>query len=276
MAEDKIFDQKTTEKNTDHIKQIKMGMIKEELQAAEDISLPFFIEKYEADDRVGVQKLVEIARIRLQKYEEEVVRIHEMGKYERMYPDAAYICGVDEVGRGPLAGPIMAGAVILPKDCEILYINDSKQLSAAKREELYDIIMREAIATGIGSVSPQVIDEKGITYANFEAMRLAIKDLGVTPDILLNDAVIIPEIDIPQVKIIKGDAKSISIGAASIIAKVTRDRLMAEYDKEYPGYGFAKHAGYGTKAHRAAIRELGVTPIHRRSYLKKKFADLLQ
>lgn len=251
-------------------KQMKIGQIREELKAAEDSSLPFFIEAYESDERAGVQKLVETAKIRLQEYEAEKIRIHQMREYERMYPDAAYICGVDEVGRGPLAGPIMAGAVILPKDCEILYINDSKKLSVKKREELYDIIMREAIATGIGSVAPEVIDEKGITFANHEAMRLAIKDLGVTPDILLNDAVIIPEVDIPQVKIIKGDAKSISIGAASIIAKVTRDRLMAEYDKVYPGYDFAKHAGYGTKAHMEAIRSLGPSPIHRMTYLKNE------
>ena len=245
----------------------KIGMIKEELQAAEDTSLPFFIETYEKDLRAGVQKLVEQARKRLQKLEDEKQRIYALQEYERKYPDAAFICGIDEVGRGPLAGPVVAGAVILPKNCEILYINDSKKLSAAKREELYDVIMDQAIAVGIGQASSQRIEEINILQATYEAMREAIKNLGVTPDILLNDAVTIPQVDIMQVPIIKGDAKSISIGAASIIAKVTRDRMMVDYDKEYPGYGFADNKGYGSAAHIAALKELGATPIHRRSFI---------
>ena len=245
----------------------KIGMIKEELQAAEDTSLPFFIETYEKDLRAGVQKLVEQARKRVQKLEDEKQRIYALQEYERKYPDAAFICGIDEVGRGPLAGPVVAGAVILPKNCEILYINDSKKLSAAKREELYDVIMDQAIAVGIGQASSQRIDEINILQATYEAMREAIKNLGVTPDILLNDAVTIPQVDIMQVPIIKGDAKSISIGAASIIAKVTRDRMMVDYDKEYPGYGFADNKGYGSAAHIAALKELGATPIHRRSFI---------
>ena len=245
----------------------KIGMIKEELQAAEDTSLPFFIETYEKDLRAGVQKLVEQARKRLQKLEDEKQRIYALQEYERKYPDTAFICGIDEVGRGPLAGPVVAGAVILPKNCEILYINDSKKLSAAKREELYDVIMDQAIAVGIGQASSQRIDEINILQATYEAMREAIKNLGVTPDILLNDAVTIPQVDIMQVPIIKGDAKSISIGAASIIAKVTRDRMMVDYDKEYPGYGFADNKGYGSAAHIAALKELGATPIHRRSFI---------
>lgn len=245
----------------------KIGMLKEELQAAEDTSLPFFIETYEKDLRAGVQKLVEQARKRLQKLEDEKQRIYALQEYERKYPDAAFICGIDEVGRGPLAGPVVAGAVILPKNCEILYINDSKKLSAAKREELYDVIMDQAIAVGIGQASSQRIDEINILQATYEAMREAIKNLGVTPDILLNDAVTIPQVDIMQVPIIKGDAKSISIGAASIIAKVTRDRMMVDYDKEYPGYGFADNKGYGSAAHIAALKELGATPIHRRSFI---------
>ena len=245
----------------------KIGMIKEELQAAEDTSLPFFIETYEKDLRAGVQKLVEQARKRLQKLEDEKKRIYALQEYESKYPDAAFICGIDEVGRGPLAGPVVAGAVILPKNCEILYINDSKKLSAAKREELYDVIMDQAIAVGIGQASSQRIDEINILQATYEAMREAIKNLGVTPDILLNDAVTIPQVDIMQVPIIKGDAKSISIGAASIIAKVTRDRMMVDYDKEYPGYGFADNKGYGSAAHIAALKELGATPIHRRSFI---------
>lgn len=246
----------------------KIGRIKEELQAAEDTSLPFFIEEYEPDTRAGVQKLVEQAKKRLQKLEAEKKRIYALQEYERKYPDAALICGIDEVGRGPLAGPVVAGAVILPKNCEILYINDSKKLSAAKREELYDVLMEQAVAVGLGQASPQRIDEINILQATYEAMREAIKNLGVTPDILLNDAVTIPQVDIPQVPIIKGDAKSISIGAASIVAKVTRDRMMVDYDREYPGYAFAENKGYGSAAHIEALKKLGATPIHRQSFIR--------
>lgn len=242
--------------------------IREELQAAEDSSLPFFIKMYEADARAGVQKLVGQAKKRLQNLEAEKERIYALQEYERRYPQAAFICGIDEVGRGPLAGPVVAGAVILPKDCEILYINDSKKLSAAKREELYDVIMDQAIAVGLGQASPQRIDEINILQATYEAMRQAINNLGVMPDILLNDAVTIPQVSIPQVPIVKGDAKSISIGAASIIAKVTRDRMMVAYDSEYPGYAFAENKGYGSAAHIAALGRLGATPIHRQSFIK--------
>lgn len=242
--------------------------IREELQAAGDSSLPFFIKMYEADARAGVQKLVGQAKKRLQNLEAEKERIYALQEYERRYPQAALICGIDEVGRGPLAGPVVAGAVILPKDCEILYINDSKKLSAAKREELYDVIMDQAIAVGLGQASPQRIDEINILQATYEAMRQAINNLGVMPDILLNDAVTIPQVSIPQVPIIKGDAKSISIGAASIIAKVTRDRMMVAYDSEYPGYAFAENKGYGSAAHIAALGRLGATPIHRQSFIK--------
>lgn len=195
-------------------------------------------------------------------------RIYSISEYERKYADCEFICGIDEVGRGPLAGPVVAGAVILPKDCDILYINDSKKLSEKKREELYDIIMEKAVAVGIGFNSPERIDEINILQATYEAMREAIDKLEVKPDILLNDAVVIPGVDIRQIPIIKGDAKSISIGAASIVAKVTRDRLMVEYDEVFPGYGFASNKGYGSAAHIAALKELGPTPIHRRSFIK--------
>ena len=194
----------------------------------------------------------------------EVKKDTIMGKAYKDYP---YICGIDEVGRGPLAGPVVAGAVILPKDDMILYLNDSKKLSEKKREMLYDEIMNRAVATGIGMASPARIDEINILQATYEAMRMAIDNLKVRPDILLNDAVTIPQVDILQVPIIKGDAKSISIAAASIIAKVTRDRLMVEYDKVLPGYDFASNKGYGTKAHIAGLKELGPTPIHRRSFI---------
>lgn len=209
----------------------------------------------------------ERARKREEKLKAEMARIDALKEYERKYEREGYVCGIDEVGRGPLAGPVVACACILPKDCNILYINDSKKLSKKKREELYDIIMKEAVAVGIGYNSPERIDEINILQATFEAMREAISKLSVTPDILLNDAVTIPGVNIKQVPIIKGDAKSISIGAASIVAKVTRDRLMEDYDKLFPEYGFASNMGYGTAVHIKAIKEIGPCPIHRRSFI---------
>ena len=202
------------------------------------------------------------------KLEKELLRIESLMVFEHEYEGYGLIAGIDEVGRGPLAGPVMAGAVILPKDHPILYLNDSKKLTEKKREELYEVIMKEAVAVGIGMASEQRIDEINILNATYEAMREAIGKLAPQPDILLNDAVKIPGISIRQVPIIKGDAKSVSIAAASIVAKVTRDRLMAEYEKIYPGYGFAKNKGYGTAEHIAAIKEMGPCPIHRRSFIK--------
>lgn len=203
-----------------------------------------------------------------EKLEKELARLKAMSVYEEQYASCSYICGIDEVGRGPLAGPVVAGAVILPKDHTILYLNDSKKLSEKKRELLYDEIMEHAVATGIGMVGPARIDEINILQATYEAMRMAIENLQVKPDILLNDAVAIPEVEILQVPIIKGDAKSISIAAASIIAKVTRDRLMKEYDQVIPGYDFAGNKGYGTKAHLEGLRRLGPSPIHRRTFIR--------
>ncbi|MFR5584058.1 MAG: ribonuclease HII [[Clostridium] scindens] len=203
-----------------------------------------------------------------ERLEKERARTEAMSVYEEEYGACQYICGIDEVGRGPLAGPVVAGAVILPKDNPILYLNDSKKLSEKKREALYEEIMERAVATGIGIVGPARIDEINILQATYEAMRMAISNLKVQPDILLNDAVTIPQVAIPQVPIIKGDAKSVSIAAASIIAKVTRDRLMVEYDQVLPGYDFASNKGYGTKAHIAGIRELGPSPIHRATFIK--------
>ena len=210
----------------------------------------------------------ERARRQAEKLEKELARLETMKEFEREYDYCQYICGIDEVGRGPLAGPVVAGAVILPKDETILYLNDSKKLSEKKREALYEEIMEKAVATGLGMVGPGRIDEINILQATYEAMRQAIGNLKFRPDLLLNDAVTIPEVDIPQVPIIKGDAKSISIAAASIIAKVTRDRLMVEYDKLMPGYDFASNKGYGTKAHMEALKKLGPTLIHRRSFIK--------
>ena len=246
----------------------KIGTIKEEFKNTRKDALGEFVRAYEADERSGVVKLVEQAKKCIEKLELEKQRIYNLGAYEREYASFGYVCGIDEVGRGPLAGPVVAGAVILPKDCQILYINDSKQLTAAKREELYDVIMEQAVSVGIGMVGPGRIDEINILQATYEAMREAISKLHVKPDILLNDAVTIPGVDVRQVPIVKGDAKSISIGAASIVAKVTRDRLMEEYDKIFPEYGFASNKGYGSAEHIKALKEYGPTPIHRASFIK--------
>ncbi len=218
--------------------------------------------------RTGVGVLVAKARKKIQEYEKEIARTEKMKEFEKKYSSFSYICGIDEVGRGPLAGPVVAGAVILKKDCDILYLNDSKQLSEKKREELYDVIMEKAVSTGLGLVSPERIDEINILNATYEAMRQAIGELKQAPDLLLNDAVTIPQVTIKQVPIIKGDAKSISIAAASIIAKVTRDRLMVQYDTVYPEYGFASNKGYGAQAHLEALRKFGPTPIHRKTFIK--------
>ena len=205
---------------------------------------------------------------RQEKLKSERERLESMKAYEYQYGDHGLLCGIDEVGRGPLAGPVVAGAVILPKDCEILYLNDSKKLSEKKRELLYDEIMEKAVAVGLGTVGPDRIDEINILQATYEAMRMAISNLKVRPDLLLNDAVSIPKVDIPQVPIIKGDVKSVSIAAASIIAKVTRDRMMVEYENLYPGYGFASNKGYGAAKHIAALKEIGPCAIHRKTFLK--------
>ena len=202
------------------------------------------------------------------KLEKERARIETMKVYEKEYESHGWVCGIDEVGRGPLCGPVVASAVILPKDCQILYLNDSKKLSEKKREELYDVIMEEAIAVGLGMATPERIDEINILQATYEAMRQAIAGLKVKPAVLLNDAVTIPEVEIPQIPIIKGDAKSVSIAAASIIAKVTRDRMMVEYDRMYPGYDLASNKGYGTKVHMEALRTMGPCEIHRRTFIK--------
>lgn len=205
---------------------------------------------------------------RLEKLRLEEERIEALREFEKQYDCCEFICGIDEVGRGPLAGPVVAGAVVLPKGCRILYVNDSKKLSEKKREMLYDVIYKEAVSVGIGIVSPQRIDEINILQATYEAMREAINKLTVVPDILLNDAVTIPGVSIRQHPIIKGDAKSLTIGCASIVAKVTRDRMMDEYALLYPDYAFESNKGYGTAAHIAALKEIGPCPIHRNTFIK--------
>ena len=208
-----------------------------------------------------------------QKLEAEIERIQGMLVYEREYGPYGILCGIDEVGRGPLAGPVVAGAVILPKDCQILYLNDSKKLTARRRELLYDEIMEKAVSVGIGVVSQEVIDDINILQATYEAMRQAVGKLSVCPDILLNDAVTIPGLPQKQVPIIKGDAKSLSIAAASVVAKVTRDRMMETLDTKYPEYGFASNKGYGSKAHMDALREYGPCPIHRRTFIRNIYRE---
>ena len=201
------------------------------------------------------------------KYLKEVERTEGLKVYERQYESLGFVCGIDEVGRGPLAGPVVAGAVILPKDCKILYLNDSKKLSEKKREELFEVIKEGAVSYGIGVVGPEVIEEINILNATYEAMRRAVAALKVVPDVLLNDAVTIPGLPMKQVPIIKGDAKSVSIAAASIMAKVTRDRMMVEYAEQYPEYDFASNKGYGTAKHMEALHKYGLTPIHRKSFI---------
>lgn len=245
-----------------------IGAIKKKFELAEPKQYERLFEEYKDDTRNGVISLIAKYQRELDKLKQEQARTWRLQEYERKYSDYAYICGIDEAGRGPLAGPVVAGAVILPKNCDILYINDSKQLSAKKRDELYAVIMERAVAVGVGIADCRRIDEINILNATYEAMRQAIEKLSVKPDILLNDAVHIPQVDIVQVPIIKGDAKSISIGAASIIAKVTRDRMMEEYDRLYPQYGFAGHKGYGSKEHIEAIKAYGPCPIHRKTFIK--------
>lgn len=206
-----------------------------------------------------------------EKLEIELERLRAMKEYEYSFLSKGnvVIAGVDEAGRGPLAGPVVAAAAILNVDDDFIYLNDSKKVTPKRRDILYDDIMNRTIY-GIGIVSAEEIDEINILQATYKAMRMAIDKLSKRPEVLLNDAVIIPGIDesIHQEKIIKGDAKSVSIAAASILAKVTRDGYMEELGEKYPEYGFEKHKGYGTKAHIEAIKKHGITPEHRKTFLK--------
>lgn len=242
--------------------------VKREFEEAKEGSLPFLYEKYGSDKRSGVQKILAKFRKREELLAKERARLEKMWCYERKYIGYAHICGIDEAGRGPLAGPVVAGAVILPAGCEILYLDDSKKLTPKRREELYDEIMGKAVAVGVGQVSHERIDKINILQATYEAMRSAVQSLKTAPELLLNDAVWIPGITIRQVPIIKGDAKSVSIAAASIIAKVTRDRIMREYEEKYPGYGFAENKGYGSASHIAAIKKYGPCAIHRKTFIR--------
>ena len=244
-----------------------ISMIKEEFKNLTPEQITAQIALYQEDERKGVQNFLLSQQKKVDKYYQEIERIENLCQYEKEYSQYDFICGIDEVGRGPLAGPVVAAAVILDVNCPILYVNDSKKLSEKKREELYDEIMEKAVSVGVGIASPETIDEINILQADYVAMREAVSQLTPKPEVFLNDAVTIPGIEGRQVPIIKGDAKSLSIAAASIIAKVTRDRMMREYDKLFPEYDFAKNKGYGTAEHVAALKTFGPTPIHRRSFI---------
>lgn len=246
----------------------KINDIREELKNTDICCIDDFIQAYQEDIRIGVQKLVVSAIKKRAAYEKELDRTETMKIYENSYSSYKYIAGIDEVGRGPLAGPVVTAAVILPEDCDLLYINDSKKVSSKMREVLYDQIMAQAIAVGIGIEGVDVIDDINILQATYSAMRKAIDALKIKPDLILVDAVTIPAITIEQVAIIKGDEKSITIAAASIIAKVTRDRMMVDYDQIFPDYHFASNKGYGAQSHIDAIKAIGPCPIHRRSFIK--------
>lgn len=241
--------------------------IKKELEQVPLEELSACMAQFESDERKGVKTLLASCQKKLDREAAEQLRLDTMLEFERANSSYCHICGIDEAGRGPLAGPVVAGAVILPKECKIRYLNDSKKLSASRREELFDEIREKAVASAVGIVSPARIDEINILQATYEAMRQAISKLTTSPDLLLNDAVIIPQVEIPQIPIIKGDARSMSIAAASILAKVTRDRLMVEYDKIMPEYGFAGHKGYGSAAHIEVLKKLGPSPIHRKTFI---------
>lgn len=236
--------------------------------------LPNFLEKIRFDSRIGVQKLVEKYERKYKQYQQELTRVKKLNEYENYYYKKGlnYIAGIDEAGRGPLAGPVVAAAVILPKESTILGINDSKKLSPTQREELFNIIKEQALAIGIGIINPEIIDKINILQSTFQGMKQAIEQLKIIPDQLLIDGSNpLPNVSIPQDKIIKGDGKSISIAAASIIAKVTRDRVMDTFHYLYPQYGFIRHKGYGTKEHLEAIKKYGLCPIHRKSFTNHLF-----
>lgn len=241
--------------------------IKERMQALPIEQWNQELPALEKDSRQGVQQFAASCRKKLDRLAREEARVQQMQTFEMELAQGTMFAGIDEAGRGPLAGPVVAAAVIMPENCRLLYVNDSKKLSAAKREELFEQIMDMAVSVGIGMASPGRIDEINILQATYEAMREAVSQLEPAPGLLLNDAVVIPGLSAVQKAIIKGDAKCYSIAAASIIAKVTRDRIMEQYDSLYPEYGFAGHKGYGSAAHISALKKYGPCPIHRHSFI---------
>lgn len=247
-----------------------VNQIKQHLSSVDLDKIPEAIKIYLEDERISVKKLIEQYQKKYIKYQNELQRIKEISKYEtELYQKGkTFIAGIDEVGRGPLAGPVMTCAVILPKDCNVLGINDSKKLSSSQRENICTQLKQVAIDISISKVEADEIDKINILQSVYKSMKQSVNNLNTKPDIVLVDAVSIPNINVEQLSIVKGDAKSISIAAASIIAKVTRDKLMDEYSKKYPEYGFERNKGYGTKEHIDAIKEYGLCPIHRRTFVK--------
>ena len=240
--------------------------IKASLEDVTDLADPRWAD-FEADSRSGVQKAILQRKKAIEAEAAEDERLETMLRYEREAYNQGFqvLAGIDEVGRGPLAGPVVAAAVILPKGCKIKHLNDSKKIPKSKHEAIYHEVMEQAVAVGIGIKDAKIIDQVNIYEATKLAMLEALGKLNPVPQYLLIDAMKL-DTPIPQQSIIKGDANSLSIAAASIVAKVTRDRLMADYDQTYPGYGFAKNAGYGTAEHLEGLEKQGITPIHRKTF----------
>ena len=257
------------EKKAAHPKRKTVAQIKQELLECGEEQRKDLLAFYSEDERKGVVQLLKSMKKQEAFIKAEKLRLQEMRIFEENYSkEYIAICGIDEAGRGPLAGPVVAGACILPAQAEIFHLNDSKKLGKTRRELLFREIQEKALDYGVGIVSPGKIDEINILQATYEAMRLAVGQMDLMPDLLLVDAVTIPDINVKQVGIVKGDEKSVSIAAASILAKVTRDQLMVKYDQAYPEYGFASNKGYGSAAHIAALKKNGPCPIHRRSFIK--------
>jgi len=240
--------------------------IQQRLELVTDLADPFLAEAAN-DQRSGVQKAIEKRKRAIQAELDEELRLEQMLRYEKELYKTGFraIAGIDEVGRGPLAGPVVAAAVILPPGCKIKGLNDSKKIPKKKHQEIYQAVLDKALAVGIGLMNSEIIDQVNIYEATKLAMKEALSKLSIKPDYLLIDAMKL-DIDIPQESIIKGDANSLSIAAASIVAKVTRDKLMTDYDKKFPGYDFSQNAGYGTMRHLQGLERNGVTPIHRKTF----------
>lgn len=250
-----------------NVAELSIKEIREAIEKMDEVPKDF-LQYLKEDKRKGVQELARQLEAAQARQEKLAAQWAEMTQYERMLRDKGHVhlFGVDEAGRGPLAGPVVAGAVCLPPDFYLPGLNDSKKLTAAARKAYYEVIMRDAVAVGIGVVDAKRIDEINILAATREAMRMAIEDAGIRPDACLLDAVQLPGLACEQLPIVGGDGKSVSIAAASIVAKVTRDAIMEKYAREYPQYGFEKHAGYGTAEHLAAIARFGPSPIHRMTF----------
>lgn len=253
------------------ISKLSISQIKEKLDFYTIEQYPEFVQSMKDDSRKGVQDIIQMMNTRYDNYQKELIRIESLKAFEFRLSgsDKLLIAGIDEVGRGPLAGPVVSCAVVLPVDSKILYINDSKKLTPSKRQELCSKIKQEAVAFGIGIIQPNEIDEINIYESTIKSMEMAVNNLQITPHLLLIDAMKLKNVTIPQKSVIKGDEKCYSIGAASIVAKVTRDSIMDDYHEMYPYYNFLSNKGYGTREHMEAIKKYGISPIHRISFLTK-------